>query len=195
MATATIDQEDTGTDLIDPPKGFEVLDGELVEMPDMGFQATQVAGEIYTFFRVWNTARHHGVVVFGEGQYACFPDDPRKIRRPDVSFIVCDPSTFAAPLGSYTSAPDLIVEVLSPSNTMTDIAERVDDFLAAGTKLAWVIDPVLRTALIHYPDDTIKKVRDGGILSGEAVLPGFTLPLSDVLPRVAAKTPRIPNSD
>jgi hypothetical protein len=44
-----------------------------------------------------------------------------------------------------------------------------------------VIDPVLRTALIHYPDDTIKKVRDGGILSGESVLPGFTLPLADVL--------------
>jgi Uma2 family endonuclease len=165
----------------DLPRGFEMIDGELVEMPDMGVESSHVAGEIFGFIREWNRTARHGVALTSEAPFACFPGDPRKTRKPDVSFIVCDPLTFQAPRGSYTSAPDLIIEVLSPSNTMTDIAERVDDFLAAGMKLAWVIDPVLRTALIHYPDDTIKKVRDGGMLSGESVLPGFTLPLADVL--------------
>jgi Uma2 family endonuclease len=180
MAVAELDEPVTEVIV---PKGYELLDGELTEMPAMGFEATQAAGEVYSHLLDWNRKARHGVLVYGDGCYACFPDRPRHYRKPDVSFIVCDPDAFVAPKGYYPDSPDLIVEVLSPTNTMGDIAERIDDFFAAGTRLAWIIDPELRYAMIQRPDDSIQKIRETGSLTGEDVLPGFTLPLAAILPK------------
>jgi Uma2 family endonuclease len=81
-------------------------------------------------------------------------------------------------------APDLVVEVLSPNDEAPNINRRVDDFLLAGTRLIWVIDPENRIAAIYRADQTGGYVREGQTLSGEDVLPGFVLNLADILPPV-----------
>lgn len=76
--------------------------------------------------------------------------------------------------------PDLAVEVLSPSNRWTEILEKVEDYLAAGTRLVWVLDPDKRVAHIFRPDRPPTRVGEHGSLSGEDVLSDFTLALSEV---------------
>jgi Uma2 family endonuclease len=184
MAVAEL--EDIDVELTDVPRGYELIDGELTEMPEMGSRANRVTGKAFGALLDWERETRQGVVVAHETAYACWPDRPKHFRKPDISFICCDPETFEFPVGSLSVVPDLIIEVLSPTNTDGDIEDRVDDFFAAGTRLAWIIDPELRYAMIQRPDDSIQKIRESGSLTGEDVLPGFTLPLAAILPKPSA---------
>ena len=84
------------------------------------------------------------------------------------------------PDGFWPGAPDLAVEVLSPSNRFSEILERVEDYLVAGTRLIWIFDPEARNVRSFRPDRAPLVVGEDGVLSGEDVLPGFTLRLTDV---------------
>ncbi len=80
----------------------------------------------------------------------------------------------------FPAAPDLAVEVLSPSNTRAQIDARLKDYFASGTQLAWVVDPDNECAEIcHSPTDR-KLIGSGGQLEGERLLPGFSFPIADL---------------
>jgi Uma2 family endonuclease len=182
MAVAELTQPRKPPEMMDLPKGFELIDGELVEMPEMGYRSGVVGSELLGFIREW--CRQHGIgVVSGpEGSFRCFPSRPKQVRKPDVAVLLRDPKTFVVPDPHCLEVPELVAEILSPTNTQADIADRVEDFLSAGTKVVWVIDPVRCEALVYHPDDTILKIREAGTLDGEGVLPGFKLPLAAILP-------------
>jgi Uma2 family endonuclease len=76
--------------------------------------------------------------------------------------------------------PLLAVEILSPSETVDEINEKIDAYLAAGVPLVWIIDPYRRTAAIYRPQKPARLVAEGEELSGEAVLPGFRVPVADL---------------
>jgi Uma2 family endonuclease len=185
MAVAELEEPMTDVDAIDIPKGFELIDGELTEMPEMGNVANWVAGELFAELHAWNRKARVGVAMAPETEYCCFPNRPGQVRKPDCSFMCCDPSEFVPIDGKYRVPPDLAIEVLSPTNTFGDIEDRLEDFFSAGTRIIWVIDPDRRYAMIHHADDSIRKIREAGSLSGEDVLPGFTLPLAAILPKKA----------
>jgi Uma2 family endonuclease len=171
---------------IDPvPKGYELIDGELVEKPAMGAESSVTVGRIFRRLDEWCEQHFCGLSVTAEAGYRCFPRKPRQVRKPDVSVILCDPRTFIVPSGDFRIVPALVVEVVSPHETMNELTVKVEDFLSAGTSLAWVVEPQLRIAFVHRADGSVTKVREPGELSGEVVLPGFNLPLSAVLPVIA----------
>ena len=93
-------------------------------------------------------------------------------RAPDVAFVREDRLDFDgtrfAPL-----APDLAVEVLSPSNTVSEIHDKVLDYLEAGTRLVWVVDPASRTVTVYRSRDEIRLLRADDEIDGADVLPGF----------------------
>ena len=78
-------------------------------------------------------------------------------------------------------APDLAVEIVSPSDSMTAVEQKVELYLQNGTQLVWVINPDLRHATVHRSNGTIAVVRSDGSLDGESVLPGFTCTLTEIL--------------
>jgi len=98
------------------------------------------------------------------------------IRLPDVTFISNDgiPRTRAS---VPDLSPDLIVEVLSPTNTKQEIDQKLAEFFLGGTRLAWVVDPLKKTVAIHRGEvgpAALLTVDDA--LDGEDVLPGFAMP-------------------
>ncbi len=86
----------------------------------------------------------------------------------------------------YDLAPDLAVEVLSPSNSSVEIEEKVASYLAAGSQMVWVVNPVKQTVNVWRPGEgrelRVEKLTLDDTLDGGAVLPGFSLPVRDIFP-------------
>jgi Uma2 family endonuclease len=78
-------------------------------------------------------------------------------------------------------APDLVVDVLSPGDRPGEVLAKVADWLSAGTRLVWVVDPERRLARVYRPDGSETIVTVEGALDGEDVLPRFTCPLGAIL--------------
>ena len=117
--------------------------------------------------------------VFGsEGQYRCFADDPRRVRKPDVSVVLRERMP-KRPRGVCTIAPDLVVEVVSPRDIAEDIIARLEDFRAAGTKLVWVVYPEQRRVFVHSPNAT-KEFGPDDVLDAEPVLHGFSVRVAEL---------------
>jgi hypothetical protein len=76
--------------------------------------------------------------------------------------------------------PDLAVEVLSPSNTEAEMARKRQEYFAAGVRLVWMVDPDARTVTVYTAPDQSTVLGEVDTLSGDPVLPGFTLPLRDL---------------
>jgi Uma2 family endonuclease len=79
-----------------------------------------------------------------------------------------------------TGAPDLAVEVLSPSDRILDLQQKVRDYLDAGARLVWLVAPQAQTVTVYRADGSAQLLRDQDTLGGEDVLPGLSIPLSDV---------------
>jgi len=153
----------------------ELVDGILVEKP-MGFYESALATVIGHFLRNYLEQRNLGIVGGEAGMLKILRN---RIRIPDVSFIRWDrlpPGRAPVPAVS----PDLAVEVLSESNTEREIQDKLGEYFAGGTRLAWVIDPRTRTARVYNAADQFTAIDEAGALVGGDVLPGFELPLKDV---------------
>lgn len=109
--------------------------------------------------------------------------DPDTVRALDVAFVSHQrlggrsiPRTF------LPVAPDLAVEVVSPSETAEAILEKVRDFFAAGTRIVWVLYPALASAHLYHSPTDVSILARGDELSGEDVIPGFSCPLAALFP-------------
>lgn len=111
---------------------------------------------------------------------------PRTVRVPDVSFVRADrlPEGGLGP-GLLRLAPDLAVEVLSPSETASELEEKLDDYILAGTPLVWVVDPVRRTVMIVAVNSPVRWLREGDTLDGSGVIAGFSCAVSDIFEGIA----------
>ncbi len=79
--------------------------------------------------------------------------------------------------GFFPEAPDLAVEILSPSDRASEVAAKVHDWLAAGCRLVWVIDPENVTVTVHRDRNRITILSSSDVLTGDDVLPGFSVPV------------------
>lgn len=179
----------TAADLLTMPDGdrFELVDGELLET-SMSLESCWIAGEILYLLRCYLEAQRIGM-VFGEGTtYQCFPDDPERVRKPDVSFIRdgrLPPGQFVQ--GHCRIAPDLAVEVVSPNDNHPDLMRKLEDYFSVGVLLVWVVEPDLRL-ITTYADGgrTMQRLRENDELTGGDVLPGFHCRVAQLFPKAAA---------
>ncbi len=160
---------------------YELVRGRLVQEPPSGFEHSGIGVRIASL--LWAFVREHGLgeVVGADGGFILSVDPPT-VRAPDVAFVQADRLDFDrtrfAPL-----APDLAVEVISPSNTLSEIQEKILDYLDAGTRLAWVVDPGTRTVTVWRSREEIRLVGEDGQLDGEDVLPDLRIPVSTLFGR------------
>lgn len=163
-----------------PPDGrYELIDGELVEMTPSGRRAAK------TGVRIGNRLSNHveprglGEVTGADGGFVLFPER-RIVRVPDVAFVRADRLTEQDEEGFYRLAPDLAVEVLSPTDRMDAVLAKVEMYLEAGVCLVWLVDPRARTVTIHELDRSPVVLQDGDELDGGAVLPGFRVTVAEL---------------
>jgi Uma2 family endonuclease len=156
----------------------ELIDGTLVEKP-MGAKESILACYIIRLLGNHVQANRLGVVLGPDGMLQLFPG---RIRIPDVSFIPWDqiPGRKWPDEPIPEIPPDLAVEVLSPSNTASEIRLKRRDYFQAGTRLVWVIDPKKLTARTYTAPDASQAVGKSGSLDGGEVLPGFRVSLPEL---------------
>jgi Uma2 family endonuclease len=87
--------------------------------------------------------------------------------------------------GWMNVAPDLVVEVLSPTETASELEEKVRDYRAAGTTLAWIIDPASRIVSVRSASTPDRWLSEADTLEGDDVLPGFAIPVTRLFDRLA----------
>ncbi len=160
----------------------ELVDGTLVEKA-MGWNESEIAILIAGALLAFVKPRKLGKVLGADGMQRMVPG---LIRIPDVSFFARGRLT-KSQHGKMPIAPvsgDLVVEVVSKSNTKREIERKLKEYFAAGSKLAWVVEPKPRTVRVHTaPDDFVVLGQDGW-LDGGNVLPGFRLAVRDVFDSV-----------
>jgi len=170
--------------LPDSGKGYELVGGRLVEK-NVGGLASWVAGRILQMLAAYGQDRGLGWVLDSEGSYQCFADDPRKVRKPDVSFVRRGrlPEE-RMPVGHVPIPPDLAVEVVSPNDTVYEVDAKVEEYLAAGVPLVWVVNPETRVVSVYRRDGTVERLGENDELTAPELLPElrcrlaalFTLP-------------------
>jgi len=176
-------------DLLTMPDGdrYELVDGQLVEI-DMGGKSSWIGGQVFTALSLY--ADEHGGWSFPDAtSYQCFPFDPARVRRPDASYVAA--GRFAndeIPAGHIAIPPDLAVEVVSPNDLYYDVEGKVNEYLQAGVRMVWLLNPgnrtvrVFRESIEHStqlgPDDE---------LTGGEVLSGFRCRIAELFPPVSAE--------
>ncbi len=164
--------------LPDDGRKYELAHGELIEMPPPKPIHNLIALLVTHFMLLHVESRKLGLVIFGLGVRP-FNDD-MTLYFADVGYI-----SYArlpkSDLAQYIPmAPDLAVEIISPTDMEEQIGSKVADYLRAGTQLVWVIYPKTQSAYMYQPDGKFQIIDRNGTLSGGDVLPDFTLPLADL---------------
>jgi Uma2 family endonuclease len=163
-----------------PGKRTELVRGRLVVRDLVGVRHSVVAAKLVTALSIW-VARHPiGFVLAGYPGFV-LERDPDTVRGPDVAFVRANRGLIDTAAGFAELAPDLAIEVRSPSDRLGALEEKVRQWLAAGTRLVWVIEPERRLARVFRPDGSSDRPHAADVLDGEDVLPGFSLKLSEVL--------------
>lgn len=158
-------------------KFFELVRGEVIELPPPqkphGFVCGNVAFYLSTFVRqrgdLYLCSNDTGVQV---------EEDPDTVRGPDIS-VFAGQIDLDEDYGYKGDPPLLCVDVVSPSDRVNQIAERVADLLNGGVRLVWVVDPAARDVSIHRPGAVARRLQGAAEITGEDVLPGFACKISD----------------
>ena len=164
-------------ELPDDGTQMELVRGHVVREPPAGFDHSAIGIDLAAILRLFVKERGLGKVVGADAGFVLF-DEPPTVRAPDVAFVVqnrlaFDPDRFA-PL-----APDLAVEIVSPSNTLSEIHAKVTDYLEFGTRLVWVVEPRTRSVTIYRSREEIRLLAGDEEIDGEDVLPGFRTSLPE----------------
>lgn len=162
-----------------PDKRTELVRGVLVVREPAGYQHGQVAAELLVAIANHVTANRLGRVFAAETGFT-LARNPDTVRAPDVAFISTARLPDPAPRGFAELAPDLAVEVLSPDDRPGEVLAKVGNWLTAGARLVWVVDPVRVLARVYRADGSESILGETDALRGEDVLPGFEYPLSAI---------------
>ncbi len=158
---------------------YELVDGVLIRTNQPGFAHAIVVAALIHVLRSFAVERTLGVVGGGGG--FVFRRKPDRVYAPDVVFVRADrlPPRDQRE-GFLELIPDFAAEVLSPSDTVSDVNAKMGVYLEAGVRLAWVVDPRRQGVTVWEPDRTGRVLAVGDELDGGDVLPGFRLPVADL---------------
>jgi len=173
----------TAEDLLKlPDDGFryELVKGELTRMPPAGNLHGKRAMSLG-----WRLAQHVeandlGIVYAAETGFL-LATDPDTVRAPDIAFVskkrIVEIGEFE---GYWPGAPDLAVEVVSPSDTYTEVEEKVEEYLESGAKAVWVVNPRRKTVSTYHSLTEVTILTEQDILEGGTIVPGFPCRVGDI---------------
>ncbi len=172
---------------------------ELLHMPDDGMRHELIRGELRTMppagglhgvvanrlaFRVTAFVEPRGLgLVFAAETGFWLERNPDHVRAPDLAFIAAErlPSS-GIPANFPQIVPDLVAEVVSPSDTAREVEEKIQDWLQAGVRMVLALRPRQRTVAVHRSLHDVTILSNDDVLDGGDVLPGFTCPVRELFP-------------
>lgn len=164
--------------LPDNGHGYELVRGELRRSMPAGFRHGVVAGRVTRSVMQAVMNRDLGVVCAAETGFRLADDH---VRAPDAAFVGKTRIEGAElPETYWPGAPDLAVEVLSPSDRYTDVEEKVFDWIDAGTRMVVVVNDRRRTTTVFRSRTEVAVLGEGDTLDGDPVVPGWSLPLAEI---------------
>jgi Uma2 family endonuclease len=169
----------------DGGRGYELVDGEPREIP-MSVKSNIIGGEV--FYWVKMAAKTAGGDAFPpESGFRCFAKDPTRVRKPDTAYVAPGRLTDQQydEDGFCSIVPDLVAEVVSPNDLAYAVNEKLEEWLAAGARLVWIIHPDHKTVDV-YSKGASRRLREGETLTADPVLPGFAVPVKDLLARAGS---------
>jgi Uma2 family endonuclease len=170
-------------DLYDmPDDGFkyELQAGMLVSEPLPGFRHGRVVAEVAVILGEHVKRNRLGVVLAGDSGFV-LAREPDTVRGPDVAFVSKERFEQSGDtVRAFSGAPDLAVEVFSPSNTRASLHGKVADYLAAGTRRVWLIDSEARTVTVYASLLWPRVLGEEDVLEGDDVVPGFQVRVGDI---------------
>jgi Uma2 family endonuclease len=165
-----------------PADGFryELVEGELRQMSPAGHDHGRIAMELAAPLGSFVKGKGLGRVYAAETGFK-LKSNPDTVRAPDIAFVRLERVREAGrSQGFWQGAPDLAVEVVSPSETFAEVEEKVQSWLMAGTRLVWVVSPKLFTVTVYRSLSGPVTLTERDTLDGEDVVPGFRYPIAEL---------------
>lgn len=175
--------------------GYEIVYGQRVEVPPMGAREVVRAFDLAFFVEQHVRPRRLGRTVT-ENLFVLDRDKDLQ-RRPDMAFVSHErwprerevPSTNA-----WDVVPDLVAEVVSPTNLANEVVVKVQEYLRAGVRLVWVIYPVIEQVYAYESPTAVRIFERDGTLDGGRVLAEFRLPLTELFERPSESSSATPRA-
>ena len=182
--SVTIERPATIDDLLQlelEGKSYELVYGVLVEVPSMSFRESRLAARLIVPLDLFITKQDLGIVLDSEAKYR-LARDPDLVRRPDVSFVSWRqlPGRKIPADDVVDFAPELAIEVISPTNRATEIEQKIEDYFANGVRLVWVVYPDQKHVYVYDAPNRCRILQPGDALDGGELLPGFRLTLAEL---------------
>jgi Uma2 family endonuclease len=161
----------------EPDARMDLIRGELHPMPPMpGAEHGEITQLLSTYASFFVIDHDLGACFAAETRFT-IERDPDTSIGPDWAFVAKDRLPAVMPAGFLALAPDIVLEVRSPSDTGPEVLAKVQQWLAAGVRLVWELNPKTRILTVHRSGQKPQELGIDATLSGEEVLPGFALPL------------------
>jgi Uma2 family endonuclease len=158
----------------------ELVHGKLRTMPPTGLDHADRENVFGGALGLYVRSHRLGRVYTGDPGFR-LTTDPDTVCAPDVAFIRADRLPDGqSPPGYFNGAPDLAVEVISPNDLYTEVEEKVAEWLEHGTRLVFVVNSRRRTVAVHRPGRPVMILGMDDTLSGEDVVPGWSMAIRDL---------------
>ncbi|MCZ0938678.1 MAG: Uma2 family endonuclease [Caldilineaceae bacterium] len=158
----------------------ELIRGALCETMPTGLTHGEIVMNLGGALRNFVRPRRLGRLV-GSDSGMLLERDPDTVLEPDIAFISAQKLPLNVRLsGYYEGAPDLVVEIVSPSDGSREVYHKARMWISFGVSLVWVVNPENRTIEVHRPNQPLLSLTENEILDGGEVLLGFNYPLRDV---------------
>ncbi len=154
--------------------------GELLIMPPAGSKSGWRSGRVYHALTMWADVEGSGL-TFDSSAGFTLPNGAKRspdacwVKKESWNALTSDQQEAFAPL-----CPDFVVEVRSPSDRLSDLQAKMEEYIENGARLGWLIDPSEKRVYLYRPGRTVEELADPATLSGEQVLPGFVLSVSEL---------------
>ena len=159
---------------------YELQAGVLIAEPVPGYRHGRVAFRVAELLGAHVRKLRLGIVATNDSGFI-LSRSPDTVRGPDVSFVSRERFESVGDLvTAFPGAPDLAIEVLSPSNTPAGIHAKVADYLAAGARAVWVVDGETKTVVAYRSLLSPRTLLPGDVLEGEDVVPGFRVDVATI---------------
>ena len=183
---------------VELPEQYELVNGEVREIPPMGLYSAAVANRLNMHLSVYAMNRQTGLPWMDIVYRLPLPEDRNRNRKPDVAFASFERWAEDRPLpyrgNPIDVVPELMVEVVSPTDTAEDVIDKAFEYLRAGANLVWVIYPRVRKLHAYsHPSVPPQVFGERDLVEAPEILPGFSVPLAALFPPLAGRLPPIPD--
>jgi Uma2 family endonuclease len=159
------------------PGRCELVRGEVITMAPSGSEHGGIIVNITVLLDRFVRSHQLGR-IFGAETGFIIRRDPDTVRAPDVAFVRADRLPAKLPRGFFDGAPDLAVEVLSPGDRASKVQAKIHDWLSAGCRSIWIVDPENQSVTLYKSDRDIAVLHSADTLVDPDILSGFTVTVS-----------------